>query len=57
MTSCYRCGRSKSSVTDALEQLAWTSERSRDGAVQWLCHVCSKAHARDIEGKLPAEYW
>ncbi|MFD5831382.1 hypothetical protein [Lentzea sp. NPDC060358] len=55
MTACHRCGRSRSSVSD-LEFLAWSSERT-GGAVRWLCHVCAKAHVRDIEGKLPDEYW
>jgi len=55
MTACHRCGRSRGSVSD-LEFLAWSSERV-GGGVRWLCHVCAKAHVRDIEGKLPDEYW
>lgn len=56
MTSCYRCGKVKESVADPLDLLAWTAERD-GGAMKWLCHECSKAHVRDIEGKLPADYW
>ncbi len=55
MTVCHRCGRARESVS-AVELLAWSSERT-GGVVRWLCHVCAKAHVRDIEGKLPDEYW
>jgi hypothetical protein len=55
MTACHRCGRLRASVSD-LEFLAWSSERT-GGSIRWLCHVCAKAHVRDIEGKLPDEYW
>jgi transposase len=24
---------------------------------RWLCPACARTHARDIEGKLPDEYW
>ncbi|GLZ30763.1 hypothetical protein Lesp02_29520 [Lentzea sp. NBRC 105346] len=54
--SCYYCGRLRSSVTDPLELLAWSVERE-GVSERWLCHVCAKKHVRDIEGKLPAEYW
>lgn len=52
---CVRCGRSRADAT-AAEALAWSMENDRKGQV-WLCPACARAHVRDIEGKLPAEYW
>jgi hypothetical protein len=54
--SCVRCGRRRDERVSAAEALAWVSERER-GAVRWLCPACARRHVRDIEGKLPAEYW
>lgn len=54
--ACSRCGRTRDSVTDPAEVLAWVSEQER-GRRTWLCHVCARAHVRDIEGKLPVDYW
>jgi hypothetical protein len=31
-------------------------ENDRRGQ-RWLCPACARQHVRDIEGKLPAEYW
>jgi hypothetical protein len=39
-----------------MEALAWVSERQGE-RMSWLCPVCARAHVRDIEGKLPEEYW
>lgn len=39
-----------------MDALAWVVENTDRGKV-WLCQVCARAHTRDIEGKLPAEYW
>lgn len=39
-----------------MDALAWVRESEGD-AVRWLCPQCARAHVRDIEGKLPAEYW
>jgi hypothetical protein len=36
--------------------LAWVSTRER-GVLRWLCPDCARQHVRDIEGKLPDEYW
>lgn len=52
---CSRCGRSKAAAAP-VEALAWVSER-RGERMSWLCPVCARAHVRDIEGKLPEEYW
>jgi transposase len=54
--TCARCGRMRSSVTDPAELLAWVRERER-GVDQWLCSQCARTHVRDIEGKLPGDYW
>ncbi|MER5265062.1 hypothetical protein ABTZ99_23585 [Actinosynnema sp. NPDC002837] len=54
--TCARCGRTRSSVTDPAQLLAWVRERER-GVDQWLCHACARTHVRDIEGKLPSDYW
>ncbi|CCH28341.1 hypothetical protein BN6_10130 [Saccharothrix espanaensis DSM 44229] len=54
--TCARCGRTRESVTDTAQLLAWARERE-DGVDRWLCHDCARTHVRDIEGKLPAEYW
>lgn len=39
-----------------LEALTWVTE-AVDGATVWLCPDCARKHVRDIEGKLPAEFW
>ncbi|WP_170211653.1 hypothetical protein [Saccharothrix australiensis] len=54
--TCARCGRARESVTDPALLLAWVRERE-DGTDRWLCHECARAHVRDIEGKLPTDYW
>jgi uncharacterized protein with PIN domain len=53
---CIRCGTALDSETDPVAALAWVAERDR-GATTWLCPKCARQHARDIEGKLPSEYW
>lgn len=52
---CSRCGRAKADAPP-LEALAWVSESGQDGP-RWLCPDCARKHVRDIEGKLPDEYW
>ncbi|WP_103348250.1 hypothetical protein [Amycolatopsis sp. CA-128772] len=53
---CSRCGRTRTADDDPITALAWVSTRERD-AVRWLCPDCARQHVRDIEGKLPDEYW
>lgn len=55
-TRCTRCGTSRSAA-DPLTALAWVSDRSSRGRVSWMCPACARTHARDIEGKLPEEWW
>ncbi|GAA3439492.1 hypothetical protein GCM10018954_091130 [Kutzneria kofuensis] len=56
LVSCSICGRRRDPTAAPAEALAWVSERDRGGQ-RWLCPGCARAHVRDIEGKLPAEYW
>jgi transposase-like protein len=53
---CARCGRTRSPDDDPATALAWVSTRER-GTLRWLCPDCARRHVRDIEGKLPDEYW
>ncbi|WP_230425461.1 hypothetical protein [Prauserella cavernicola] len=41
---------------DAVAALAWVRE-VEDRRARWLCPRCAREHVRDIEAKLPAEYW
>jgi hypothetical protein len=54
--TCVRCDRQRDQRVSTAEALAWASERDRD-AIRWLCPACARVHARDIEAKLPQEYW
>ena len=53
---CTRCGRTRRPDDDPATALAWVSTRER-GTLRWLCPDCARQHVRDIEGKLPDEYW
>ncbi|WP_219415211.1 hypothetical protein [Pseudonocardia nigra] len=55
METCQLCG----AVRDPAEPtaLAWACERDRDGWARWLCPECARRHVRDIEAKLPREWW
>lgn len=53
---CFRCARRRDASASPAEALAWSTERVADHLV-WLCPSCARAHVRDIEGKLPPEYW
>ncbi|TWE23733.1 hypothetical protein [Prauserella muralis] len=39
-----------------VQALMWVREDER-GRVRWLCPRCARTHVRDIEAKLPSEYW
>nr|WP_110343725.1 hypothetical protein [Prauserella flavalba] len=52
---CSVCGARRGSAGTA-DALAWVRE-TEDGRTRWLCPHCAREHLRDIEGKLPAEYW
>ncbi|MEU4252807.1 hypothetical protein AB0F15_35930 [Amycolatopsis sp. NPDC026612] len=54
---CTRCGRTRTAAADdPVTALAWVSTREQ-GVLRWLCPDCARQHVRDIEGKLPDEYW
>ena len=53
---CGMCGRTRAGDEDPSVALAWVSTRER-GALRWLCPDCARRHVRDIEGKLPDDYW
>ncbi|HEV2781387.1 MAG TPA: hypothetical protein VGX25_18550 [Actinophytocola sp.] len=52
---CSRCGRSRAD-DPPFRALAWVVENAERGRI-WLCPDCARIHVRDIEGKLPDEYW
>jgi len=54
--TCARCGRVRAAEPDPLAALAWVSTKE-NGVQRWLCPDCARSHVRDIEGKLPDEYW
>ena len=54
--TCSRCGRSRDTATDPLQRLAWVTNRDQ-GHQTWLCPTCARTHVRDLECKLPTEYW
>ena len=56
MVVCTRCGKQRAADCSPVEAMSWSSERER-GALRWQCPDCARAHVRDIEGKLPVEYW
>ena len=52
---CSRCARSRADAPPA-EALAWVLENDARGK-SWLCPTCARTHVRDIEAKLPTDYW
>lgn len=52
---CARCGHLRDD-DDQLAALAWVSEHHGTD-VSWLCPRCARTHTRDIEAKLPHEWW
>jgi hypothetical protein len=53
--TCRRCGATRDQ--DAATALTWVCERDPDGGEHWLCPACTRSHVRDIEAKLPQEWW
>ncbi|NKQ59327.1 hypothetical protein HFP15_41475 [Amycolatopsis sp. K13G38] len=53
---CVRCGATRDVAADPAAALTWVAERE-GAATRWLCPRCAREHVRDIEGKLPPEYW
>lgn len=55
VVACAMCGAPRPDDR-SLTTLAWVRE-NEDGRTRWLCPSCAREHVRDIEGKLPADYW
>jgi hypothetical protein len=53
--TCSRCGASRAD-DPPVRALSWVMDKTDRGTV-WLCPDCARDHVRDIEGKLPDEYW
>ena len=53
---CHRCGTARDPDGDPTAALAWVSDRD-NGRTRWLCPTCARTHVRDIESKLPSEWW
>lgn len=54
--ACVHCGIHREDESTPAAALAWVFEREQ-GGIRWVCAQCARDHARDIEGKLPEEYW
>jgi aminoglycoside 6'-N-acetyltransferase len=52
--ACRRCATVRD--RDAGDAIAWALDRE-GGGLRWLCPSCVRRHARDIEAKLPGEWW
>lgn len=50
--SCLRCAAPRDPAS-----LAWVREREAGGRVRWLCPGCAHRHVRDIESRLPHDWW
>ena len=59
MPSCRNCADDRDTAGDRADPaaLAWVRERDPDGRERWLCPSCARRHLRDIEAKLPHEWW
>ncbi|SHG37556.1 hypothetical protein [Streptoalloteichus hindustanus] len=55
VVACDRC-EARRDPRDAMAAVTWVPERT-SGATRWLCPDCARRHVRDIEGKLPVEWW
>jgi hypothetical protein len=52
---CTWCGRIRH--PDDFDALAWSSEHDSQRQTRWLCPRCAREHIRDIEAKLPTDWW
>jgi hypothetical protein len=59
MWTCERCGATVEPGDPA--RLAWSLERAADdretARETQLCPACARAHVRDIEARLPRDWW
>jgi hypothetical protein len=52
---CQLCGTAHEESGPAA--LAWACERDERGRTRWMCPTCARRHARDIEARLPQDWW
>jgi hypothetical protein len=55
MWTCERCGATVEPGDPA--RLAWSLEREAGSKETVLCPTCARAHVRDIEARLPRDWW
>ena len=55
--SCTQCGRVVDGDADAAVGLGWSMGVEADGRITWQCAPCARTHVRDIESKLPHDFW
>ncbi|MFR9803409.1 hypothetical protein ACL02T_14035 [Pseudonocardia sp. RS010] len=55
MWTCERCGATVASEDPA--RPTWSLERDPDGRETMLCPRCARDHVRDIEARLPRQWW
>ncbi|HXV94531.1 MAG TPA: hypothetical protein VD813_14595 [Pseudonocardia sp.] len=56
--ACLLCGtHGDASDPTGASALAWSVERGPDGRQRRLCPDCARRHVRDIEARLPHEWW
>jgi hypothetical protein len=53
--TCRHCGATRD--PEVASAIAWVLERDPDGVERWLCPACARRYVRDIEAKLPHEWW
>jgi hypothetical protein len=53
--NCQLCGAARDDGGPAA--LAWACERDERGRIRWMCPACARRHARDIEARLPQDWW
>ncbi|HEX9683639.1 MAG TPA: hypothetical protein VGA13_11190 [Acidimicrobiales bacterium] len=55
--SCSQCGTVLDGGPDDAATQGWSMGVEATGRVTWECGACTRRHVRDIESKLPEEFW
>ncbi|HQV92337.1 MAG TPA: hypothetical protein PLA46_12195 [Phycicoccus sp.] len=55
--ACVTCGRLAGGDDAGAAALLTWSRGVENGRVVWTCDVCTRRHARSIEGKLDSAWW
>jgi hypothetical protein len=53
--TCHLCAAVRE--PGSAQVLAWACGRDPEGRARWLCPECARRHARDIEARLPPDWW